>query len=85
MDQSKGSGELQDHIFGTYIGLRRGMTAIGAAFPVLLLGLGFASGLGWRSSISAYYWAALPGETPPLRDLFVGSLFAIAAFPRTSP
>jgi len=80
MNRRQVSGELQDHIFGTYISLRYGLGGLGATLPLVLAGIGIAHGLGVQSSMSAYYWAAAVADgSPPSRDWLVGSLFAVAA------
>jgi len=73
-------GELQEHVFDTYLSLRRGLVVVGAALPIVVWLVGVARGVELQGSISAYYWA-LPqgGENAPSRDWFVGGLFAVAA------
>ena len=62
---------LQEHMLGTYHGLRLGVGAIGVALPwVLWLG-GLWRGQSLMDSMSAYYHS-------PMRDAFVGALCAIA-------
>jgi hypothetical protein len=77
----KSADELQEHMLGTYYGLRVGLAAIGFALPLVVL---FAGGLlhhVWLlPSISDYYYPgahARPFLTT--RDLFVGGLFATGA------
>jgi uncharacterized membrane protein len=73
--------KLQAHVLGTYISLRHGMVLIGVVLPFAVMVAGCIGGVGLQESISAYYWAASTAspESPPSRDWFVGSLFAIAA------
>jgi len=72
---------VYDHVFDTYISLRTGMAWIAFLFPLLVIGVGFVadSRLGLQDSLSAYYWATNTGFNPS-RIVFVGGLFAIAAF-----
>ena len=77
------SALLREHIFKTYLWLRRGMGLIAFAFPFLLVGVGWlVYGLPWQDSMSAYYWAPIEkGEESgdaPMRVWFVGLLFALA-------
>lgn len=72
--------ELQEHITGSYFGLRVGLMAIGFALPVVLIGGGLAADVAMACdpicrSISAYYNSGVP----LLRDVFVGSIIAMAA------
>ena len=46
--------ELRDHIYGTYVSLRYGLAAIGAALPLLLYVIGKVHGVGLQSSLSGY-------------------------------
>ncbi|HLL47623.1 MAG TPA: hypothetical protein VK399_12985 [Longimicrobiaceae bacterium] len=81
MQQSRES--LHDHVFGTYITLRRGMAIMAAAFPLLLWIVGWlAHGIDLQSSMSAYYFAAPTPDSDafPMRTWFVGLLFAIGGF-----
>jgi hypothetical protein len=58
----------------SYLGLRKAVGVIGIALPfVLALGKVLFDGPGIESSISSYYYTAM-------RDVFVGSLCAIAVF-----
>ncbi|MEW5928751.1 MAG: hypothetical protein AB1941_14885 [Gemmatimonadota bacterium] len=80
--QQKGES-LHDHVFGTYITLRRGMAIMAAAFPLLLWILGrLLYGIDLQGSMSAYYFAvSTPGSDAfPMRTWFVGLLFAIGGF-----
>jgi len=70
--------ELRDHIYGTYVSLRYGLAAMGAALPLVLFVIGWFHGVGLQGSLSAYYWAP-DGVNAPARNWFVGSLFALAA------
>src|SRR5262249_27422314 len=66
--------ELRKHIESTYNSLRLGMGIIALVFPIALwLGGYWLSQLSLQSSISAYYHT-------PMRDLFVGTLFAVGSF-----
>jgi hypothetical protein len=64
---------LRDHILKTYTLLRVGMAGIGIFFPLVLWLVGLIVGVQLQGSISAYYHT-------PMRNVFVGSLFAIGAF-----
>lgn len=57
--------DLQERLKATYVALRFGPAIIGAVFPLILLMVDPTKG-----SISAHYWS-------PMRDLFVGVLFAL--------
>ena len=72
--------ELQEHITGSYFGLRVGLMVIGFALPVALIAGGVAADGATGcdpicGSISQYYHSGVP----LLRDVFVGSLIAMAA------
>jgi hypothetical protein len=63
--------------------LRRGMGLIALLFPLIVFAYGKYQGVALQGSISAYYWAN--GDAPtaapaPVRVLFTGVLFALAAF-----
>ena len=75
----KNPQELQNHIMGTYFGLRVGLVAIGIALPLVVLFAGGVLHHVWlESSISQYYHTqGLSYLTT--RDFFVGSLFAVGA------
>ncbi|HEX8274650.1 MAG TPA: hypothetical protein VF615_18610 [Longimicrobiaceae bacterium] len=80
--QKKGES-LHDHVFGTYITLRRGMAIMAFAFPLLLWLVGrLLYGISLQNSMSAYYFAVpTPGSDAfPMRTWFVGLLFAIGGF-----
>jgi hypothetical protein len=63
-----------DSLVLSYLGLRKAIGIIGIALPfVLAFGRFLLEGPGIESSISAYYYSAM-------RDVFVGSLCAIAVF-----
>jgi hypothetical protein len=70
---------LLKHIFGTYNWLRFGMAGIAFVFPLLLLVVGWAYGVQFQGSMSAYYWASMEGD-PPVRVWFVGIIFAMGSF-----
>lgn len=78
--------ELQKHIFGTYVTLRRGMAIMATLFPFLLYIAGLFHNIPLQDSMSAYYWATVTQATKecvctvaPSRDWFTGLLFAISA------
>lgn len=77
----KSADELQEHMLGTYFGLRVGLVVVGVALPLIVLFTGGVLHHVWlKSSISDYYYPgpkALPFFTT--RDFFVGGLFAAAA------
>jgi len=56
------------------------MAAIAFAFPLLLYLGGQVQGVGLQNSMSAYYWAAIGSDYPPMRIWFVGILFIVGAF-----
>lgn len=66
-------GKLRSRVFLTYMNLRVGMGVIALVFPLLLLVGGYASGLHVQDSIGAYYHT-------PMRNFFVGGLFALGSF-----
>ena len=75
----KSAQELQNHMMGTYFGLRVGLAVIGIALPLVVL---FAGGVlhhvWFEPSISRYYHTqGLSFLTT--RDFFVGGLFAAGA------
>lgn len=63
---------LHEHVFGTYLSLRRLLALTGFLFPVVLLGIGWLTRTEVQSSMSAYYHVA------QARDFFVGGLFLVA-------
>ncbi len=68
---------VQDHwlnsaIRGSYFNLRIAIALVGLAVPLVMVVGGLAAGGGVERSLSAYYHT-------PLRDLFVGLLFLLAA------
>ena len=75
----KSAGELQEHMLGTYFGLRVGLAVIGILLPlIVLIAGGVLHGVGLESSISQYYHSkGLSYLTT--RDFFVGGLFAAGA------
>lgn len=86
--QTMSSDELVDHVLRTYNILRLGMGIIALIFPFALVILGYIVGVGWKTSMSAYYFAPLDSNVPPItafpifptRILFSGPLFALGAF-----
>jgi hypothetical protein len=60
---------LHEHVFGTYLSLRRLLAVTGFLFPLVLLGIGWWNGVEVKSSMSAYY------HEDAVRDFFVGGLF----------
>lgn len=80
-DREGFGGQLGEHVFGTYISLRWGLAALAFLFPPALYALGkLAYGLPLQPSMSAYYFAADASmcATFPMRNVFVGTLCAIA-------
>lgn len=75
----KSPNELQNHMLGTYFGLRLGLAVIGIALPlIVLIAGGVLHRVGLESSISQYYHSqGLTFFTT--RDFFVGGLFAVGA------
>lgn len=65
--------DLQNHILKTYFTIRVGMALIGILFTLILWLGGLLIGVKLQGSISAYYHT-------PMRNVFVGSLFAIGTF-----
>ena len=68
------TGELQKHVFTTYVTLRYGLVFIGALLPIVLYAVGAAYGITLQGSMSGS-----GGRRRPARDCFVGGLFAVAA------
>ncbi len=65
------SEKLRRHFESTYLSLRIGIAAIGAALPVALwVGALLLEGSSLQNSMSAYYYTGM-------RDVFVGALFAL--------
>ncbi len=60
------------HILDTYSSTRIGIAIIGILFPLILWFIGLMLGIELQGSISAYYHT-------PMRNVFVGILFAIGA------
>jgi hypothetical protein len=54
------SGELQDHVFATYVSLRFGMAVIAIVFPLLLWFGGAMQGIPLQDSMSAWANGAQP-------------------------
>ena len=80
MQETKSSGELQEHMLWTYYGLRVGLAAIGIALPILVLLAGGALHDVWlEPSLSAYYHTAPKQQWFTTRDIFVGGLLAASA------
>jgi hypothetical protein len=71
--------EVEDHVFSTYLSLRFGMAVIALAFPFLMVAIGKLNGVPLQDSLSAYYWQD-GASVAPVRNWFVGGLFALAAF-----
>lgn len=70
----QGKYDFQQHVLDTYFSTRIGIAIIGVIFPLILWLFGeLKLDIELQGSISAYYHT-------PLRDVFVGSLFAIGAF-----
>lgn len=67
------ASELQEHMLGSYFGLRKGLVAIAVAFPLTLwLGAIVIGDGGLQGSLSAYYYTGM-------RNWFVGLLVAVGA------
>lgn len=73
---------MGEYIRATYWALRLGMSSVGFVFPIFLVVLGKAFGVGLQGSMSAYYHACPtePCTTGTMRDWFVGMLFLLGAF-----
>jgi hypothetical protein len=73
--------QLRNHIYKTYWWLRGGLCGLALAFPFLLLGVGWLYDVNLQDSMSEYYFAFDPHESPlrvfPVRVVFVGILFAL--------
>jgi hypothetical protein len=76
------SEKLQKHFRRTHFGLRFGMGLLTFLFPILLIGFGhYHDGLPLPTELSAYYWLGASDLRPfPLRELFVGPLWALGCF-----
>jgi len=76
--------EVKDQIFKSYIRFRKGLAVLAFLFPIGLLVIGLWYGIPPRDSMSAYYFAQMPGESTqyvfPMRAWFVGILWAIGVF-----
>jgi hypothetical protein len=77
--------KLQEHIRLTYFSLRVGLGVLALVFPVLLVSYGyFIERIPVQDSMSAYYFAFVPADSPlrvfPTRGFFVGILWAIGCF-----
>ena len=80
MQETKSSGELQEHMLWTYYGLRVGLAAIGIALPILVLLAGGVLHDVWlEPSLSAYYHTAPKQQWFTTRDILVGGLLAASA------
>lgn len=76
----KSPDELQEHMLGTYYGLRIGLAVIGIALPLVVLFAGGVLHHVWlEPSISQYYHTKGRLSFFTTRDLFVGGLFAASA------
>lgn len=62
----------KEHVRATYLWLRRFVWLIGGLLPIFLVLMGWLAYDDVKDSISAYYYTSV-------RDIFVGSLFAVAA------
>jgi cation transport ATPase len=63
---------LHEHVFSTYLSLRRLLALTGFMFPLVLLGVGWLTRVEVQTSMSAYYHA------DAVRDFFVGGQFLVA-------
>jgi hypothetical protein len=77
--------KLQEHIRATYFSLRFGLGLLAFVFPVFLLLYGdIVEHIPYQTSMSAYYFAFAPEDSPlrvfPMRVFFVGGLWAIGSF-----
>ncbi|MDQ3685486.1 MAG: hypothetical protein M3430_07770 [Acidobacteriota bacterium] len=76
----KSTEELQEHMMGTYYGLRVGLAVIGIGLPLVVLFAGGVLHHVWlEPSISQYYHTPSRLSSFTTRDIFVGSLFAAGA------
>jgi len=76
----KSAVELQEHMLGTYYGLRVGLAVIGIMLPIVVLFAGGVLHHVWlEPSISQYYHTKGRLSYFTTRDLFVGGLFAAGA------
>lgn len=76
----KSPDELQEHMLGTYYGLRVGLAVIGIALPLIVLIAGVVLHHVWlEPSISDYYHTQPNTRFFTTRDLFVGGLLATGA------
>jgi hypothetical protein len=76
----KSTADLQEHMMGTYYGLRVGLAVIGIALPLVVLFAGGVLHHVWlEPSISRYYHTQGGISYFTTRDLFVGGLFAVGA------
>ncbi|NNG25541.1 hypothetical protein [Telluria aromaticivorans] len=73
----KNAVELQEHMLGTYYGLRVGLAVVGIMLPIVVLFAGVILHHVWlEPSISQYYHTKGRLSYFTTRDLFVGGLFA---------
>jgi hypothetical protein len=73
-------GEFDNNVRRTYVALRLWVGGIGFFLPIILVFWGLTHDIPWHqmTSISAFYWLHTPtSDNPPLRDWFVGSLWAV--------
>lgn len=76
----KSTEELQEHMMGTYYGLRVGLAVIGIMLPLVMLFAGGVLHHVWlEPTISRYYYTEARLSFFTTRDLFVGGLFAAGA------
>lgn len=73
--------DLQNHVFDTYISLRRGTAGLALAFPLVVPLVGWLHGSHLKGSLSAYFCES-PGTGEAdgfvaARTVFVGILFAV--------
>lgn len=76
-ESAEQSEHLQQNFLRTYWALRRGLAVMGFGFPVVLSVGGAIQGLELQGSMSAYYHAHPATAVAPMRDVFVGLLFAV--------
>jgi len=63
--------ELKEHVFITYLNLRRGIVMLTIMLPLLLIGIGYAQKINLQKSLSSYYHACPEGYEVPskVKDL----------------
>jgi len=73
--------QIRDRIFHTYFLVRRGLLWLAVALPLLLLAVGWRHQIQLGGSMSEYYFAFNPHDSPlrvfPARAVFVGILFVL--------